>query len=78
MWPVVIQLFYYIVASLVVSYLTRTKGQRVDPENPQGAPTIEDDAIIPVVFGTRPLTNNNVLWWGDLRTEAIKKGGGKK
>lgn len=43
------------------------------------APTAQDGKPVPVVFGTRWITGPNVLWYGDLKTVAIKKkGGGKK
>lgn len=42
-------------------------------------PTATEGRPIPVLFGTRLIENPNVVWWGDLRTVAIKsKGGGKK
>lgn len=77
MWAFVIQIFWTIVVSLVISLFTKPKPQQnASPQNPDGAPSIADDAIIPVLFGTRVLSQNNVLWWGDTRTQAIKKGGG--
>lgn len=41
-------------------------------------PVAEQGRPIPVVFGTVTLTGANVLWYGDLRTTAIKENGGKK
>lgn len=41
-------------------------------------PTAEQDRPIPVVFGTVTVSGPNVIWYGNLRTEAIKKKGGKK
>ncbi|MDY0307886.1 MAG: hypothetical protein RBR18_15765 [Desulfovibrionaceae bacterium] len=42
-------------------------------------PTATEGRPVPVLFGTRLIENPNVVWWGDLRTVAIKsKGGGKK
>jgi hypothetical protein len=41
-------------------------------------PTAEDGREIPVLFGTRDITGPNVVWYGDLRTVAVKKKGGKK
>jgi hypothetical protein len=44
-----------------------------------GVPTATEGRPVPVLFGTRLIENPNVVWWGDLRTVAIKsKGGGKK
>jgi hypothetical protein len=41
-------------------------------------PTAEQDRTIPVVFGTVWITGPNVVWYGDLRSQPIKKKGGKK
>lgn len=41
-------------------------------------PTAEEGRPIPVVFGTVLVTGPNVIWYGDLRTKAIKAKGGKK
>ena len=74
--------FYAIifVAALVVSYNMMPK-QESDP--PVGldsiqTPTAEIGREIPVLFGTRKIEGPNVVWYGDLRTVAIKKKGGKK
>ena len=42
------------------------------------APTAEEGREIAVLFGTRDLDGPNVVWYGHLRTVAIKKKGGKK
>lgn len=68
------------IASLVISYLTRPK---VKFDSPKPG-TIEAKAIatagaeIPVLFGSREITGQNIVWWGDTKTKAIKKKGGKK
>ena len=68
------------VASLVVSYIFRPK-QKFDSPKPG---KIEAKAIatagaeIPVLFGSREITGQNIVWWGDTKTKAIKKKGGKK
>ena len=77
MWGAILSFIYYIVVALIVSYLTRPKPQNAAPQNPDGAPTIADDAIVPVLFGTRVLSNNNIIWWGHTRTQGITKGGKK-
>lgn len=42
-------------------------------------PTATEGRPIPTLFGTRLIEDPNVVWWGDLRADAIKsKGGGKK
>lgn len=42
------------------------------------APTAEEGREIPVLFGTRDIEGPNVVWYGDLKTVAIRKKGGKK
>ena len=42
------------------------------------APTPEEGRPIPVVFGTVLLRGANVVWYGDLEAEPIRKKGGKK
>ena len=39
-------------------------------------PTAEEGRAIPVVFGTCMIKGGNTVWWGDLRSWAIKTGGG--
>jgi hypothetical protein len=42
-------------------------------------PIASADAPIPVLFGTRVLSQPNVVWWGEVRVEPIKRdAGGKK
>jgi len=41
-------------------------------------PQAEVGLEIPVLFGCRDMRAPNVLWYGDLRTTAIKSKGGKK
>ena len=36
-------------------------------------PTAEDGREIPVLFGTKEITGSNTVWYGDLRSEAIRK-----
>lgn len=68
------------IVALVVSYSMIPKPQTKPPAGLGDikAPTAEEGREIPVLFGTRDLAGPNVVWYGDLRTEAIKKKGGKK
>jgi len=68
------------VVSLAVSYYLQPT-----PDSPKAAsladfsaPTADETRPIPVLFGTRWIKGPNVVWFGDLRTRAIKKKGGKK
>lgn len=70
----------YFVISLVISYAMMPKPQSQPPAGLGDikAPTAEEGREIPVLFGTRHIEGPNVVWYGDLRTEAIRKNGGKK
>jgi hypothetical protein len=39
-------------------------------------PTASEGRAIPVVFGTCMIKGGNTVWWGDLKSKAIKVGGG--
>lgn len=68
------------IVSLVVSHAMMPKPQSQPPAGLGDikAPTAEEGREIPVLFGTRVVEGPNVVWYGDLRTEAIRKKGGKK
>lgn len=73
-------MFWFAVAFIVafaVAYATMPK-----PKAPTlgtvESPTAEEGRAIPVLFGTRWIKQTNVVWYGDIRTEAVKKKGGKK
>lgn len=68
------------IAALVVSYSMVPKPQSQPPAGLGDfqVPTAEEGREIPVLFGTRDITGPNVVWYGDLRTVAVKKKGGKK
>lgn len=69
------------VGSLVVSYLMRPK---VKYDNPKPGTfdvgsTAQAGGEIPVLFGSREITGQNIIWWGDVKTKAVKSSsGGKK
>lgn len=68
------------IAALVVSYLMTPKPQSQPPPGigEVEAPTAEEGREIPVLFGTRYISGPNVVWYGDIKTVAIRKKGGKK
>lgn len=77
-YQVVWQIIIMIVAA-IVSYAMRPK-----PQAPEAArledfdvPTAEEGRRIPVIFGTVWMSSPNVVWYGDLQTQAIKKKSGK-
>lgn len=71
-----------IAIALIASFALRPKPQIQPPAglNEIKAPTAEDGREIPVLFGCRYLRGPNVVWYGNLRTTAIKAKakGGKK
>ena len=72
----------YVVSSLVSSLLApRQKPQNAKPGaiGDKDMPIASQSTPVPVVFGTVHLTQPNVVWWGDLSLQAIRKSsGGKK
>lgn len=66
--------------SLFTSILFRPKTQTQPPAglNEIKLPTAEDGREIPVLFGCRFARGANVVWYGHLRTTAIKAKSGKK
>lgn len=68
------------VVSLVVSYALAPKPQSRPPAGLGDfqVPTAEAGREIPVLFGTRDIKGPNVVWYGHLRSVAVKKSGGKK
>ncbi len=76
-------MWFYVAAfvvGLVVSYAAMPKPQTQKPAGlgDVQAPTAETGREIPVLFGTRDLRGPNVVWYGDFRSVAVKKKGGKK
>jgi len=73
------EFFIILVVSALVS--TALAPKQVTPKpadlSDVDAPTAEEGRPIPVVFGTVLVSGPNVLWYGDLRTSAIKTKSGK-
>lgn len=76
----------YLIAWVVTTVLSallapRPKVQDAEPGQigDKDIPIASQDAPIPVLFGTRVLSQPNVVWWGDVRVIPIRKSsGGKK
>lgn len=68
------------VASLIISYLTRPSVKFTNPKpgNVEATAIADSGADIPVLFGSRWISGQNIVWWGDTKSKAIKKKGGKK
>lgn len=76
--------FVFQLVLLVVSYFV-SAALAPKPPKPKPAaledfdiPVAEQGRPVPVVFGTVQITGPNVMWYGDLRTTAIKEKDGKK
>ena len=70
-------MFLYVAAFVIGLILVATMPKPQD-QPPPGlgnikAPTAEEGRAIPVVFGTRLIEGPNVVWYGDISNEAIKK-----
>lgn len=77
------QIVAYLVVLIVSSLIAYALAPKPPAPKPAAlsdfdVPTAEEGRPIPVVFGTVTITGPNVLWYGALRAEAIKKKGGKK
>ena len=66
--------------TLVVGYLVRPKVKFDSPKPGEVdvRATASAGGVIPVLFGTREIKGQNIVWYGDIKTQAIKKKGGKK
>ncbi len=75
-------MWYFIAfaALLVATYAFAPKPPQAPPAGLDAikAPTAEEGREIPILFGTRRIRSANVVWYGDLRTTAIKSKSGKK
>lgn len=66
------------IVALVVAYAYAPKPESTAKLQQVEAPTADEGREIPVLFGTRDIKQSNVVWYGDIKTVAIKKKGGKK
>lgn len=78
----VLMVWWYIVVFIVALVLAVTMMPKSQSQPPAGlgdfkVPTAEEGREIPVLFGTRDCEGPNVVWYGDLKVEPIKKKTGK-
>lgn len=72
-------MFWYIVTMFAISYaLQRMNRQKmktntIQPDENIQAPRAEEGAPFAVLFGTRRVSGPNVVWYGDIKTTAIRK-----
>lgn len=75
-------MWWYIVVFIVALVVAYAMTPKPDSQNAKvatiTAPTADEGREIPVLFGTRDIKQSNVVWYGDIKTVAIKKKGGKK
>jgi len=76
-------MFWFIAAFVVGLVVSIALAPKPQTQKPAGlseitAPTAEEGLEIAVLFGTRDFNGANCVWYGDLRTVAIKSKGGKK
>ncbi len=62
----------------IVAMLMAPKPKNAAPSPVNGIPTTAQGTPIPIVFGHRRVTQLYVAWWGDVKADPIKTGGGKK
>ncbi len=69
-----------LIVSTIITYALMPKPPTPKPSEITDfeAPTAEEGRPIPVVFGTVKIKGANVLWYGGLFTQPIRKKGGKK
>lgn len=76
------QIAFFVASTLITAALTPSPQQGQDAVakglDDASIPTAEEGRAIPVVFGDVLIKSPNVVWYGDLKTEAIRKkaGGG--
>ncbi len=68
-------IYYIIVAIIAIAVAPKPPKPRPATLEDFDIPTAEEGRPVPVVFGTVKVTGPNVLWYGDLSTNKIKKGG---
>lgn len=71
----IIEIAAYVATTVLTMYLASKANQaKASALGDFTAPTAEEGRVIPVVFGTVKLAAPNVVWYGDLKARAIKKG----
>jgi hypothetical protein len=79
-WPIVIflvKLAVVMAASYLIQKSMGSGSSGVTSAGEVQVPTAREGGSIPVVFGTCWVGNQNVVWYGDVKTQPIKASGGK-
>lgn len=65
-----------LVGSLIIAYVFQPKMKIINRQPADiddfRIPTADEGREIPVIFGTKDIKNANVVWYGNLKTEAIR------
>lgn len=69
-WFVAIFVVALVIAFAMMPKPTDAKAPSLDDIT---APTAEEGRAVPVLFGTRMQDGSNLVWYGDLRTQPIRK-----
>lgn len=79
MWNFLITWVVTTVLSALLAPRPKVQDARPGQIGDKDIPMASQDAPIPVLFGTRVLSQPNVVWWGDVRVIPIRRSsGGKK
>lgn len=75
-WPQIVA----IAVITIAAYALMPKPQQPSPPiaGKLEPPTTEAGKSIPVVFGTREITEPSLVYWGGVSVDPIRKRGGKK
>lgn len=65
--------FIGFLVALVVGYALAPKANYTQSPGNVTAPTAEEGRDIAVLFGTRDIDGPNTVWFGHVRTEAIRR-----
>ena len=77
-WWLVVWVAVAVISALLPKQKTKTNAPTPADISAFDMTTADESKRVPVLFGTR-LIGVNVIWYGDLRSEAIvSKSGGKK
>ena len=78
-WNFIVQLVIAIVVSFISAALApKPPGRKPAALTDFDVPTAEEGRPIPVVLGSVTVQGGNVIWYGDLKYEAVKKSSGGK
>ncbi|MBN2691996.1 MAG: hypothetical protein JXR43_09130 [Burkholderiaceae bacterium] len=77
------QFVYYLVVLIAAVLVTQALAPKQPEPKPASlddvdAPTAEEGRPIPVLFGSVLITGPNVVWYGDLAFDPIRRSGGSK